>query len=56
MAWRSVNAMARILNHISLERAGRQYSDKVCGICITSVGVEIQLWLNEHGQALKDHG
>ena len=40
MAWGSVNIIARVLNHISLERAGHQYSDKVCGVCITSLEVE----------------
>ena len=29
MAWRSVNTIGRALNHISLERAGPQHSDKM---------------------------
>ena len=40
MAWHSINT-ARVLNHISLERAGHRHSDKVCGVCITSLGVEL---------------
>ena len=35
MAWRSVNTISRVLNHIVLERAGHQHSDEVCGVCIT---------------------
>ena len=31
--------VARVLNHILLERAGHQHSDKMCGVCITSLGV-----------------
>ena len=41
MALCSVNAVSRVLNQIVLERAGRQHSDKVCGVCITSLGVEL---------------
>ena len=32
MAWHSVNTVPRVLNHISLERAVHQHSDKVCGV------------------------
>ena len=41
MAWYSVNALASVLNHISLKRAGHQHSDQVCAVCITSLGVEV---------------
>ena len=41
MAWHSFNIIARVLNHISLEKTGHQHSDKVCGVCITSQGVEL---------------
>ena len=38
MGWRSINAIARVLNHISLERAGHQHSDKVG---VSSLQVEL---------------
>ena len=41
IAWHSVNAIARVLNHISLERTGHQHSPNVYGVCITSLGVEL---------------
>ena len=31
MTWCSINTIARVLNHISLERACHHYVDKVCG-------------------------
>ena len=40
MAWCSINT-AKVLNRILLERAGHQHSAKVCGACITSLGVEL---------------
>ena len=43
MVWHNSNTIARVLNHISLERAGYQLSDKMCGDCITSLGVEVQV-------------
>ena len=39
--WPGVNTIAKILNHILLESAGRQLSNKMCGDCITSLGVEL---------------
>ena len=41
MAWHSVNTIATVLNHILLERAVHQHFDKVCGVCITSLRVEL---------------
>ena len=41
MAWRNINTIGRVLNHISLKRAGHRHSDKVCEDCITSMGVEL---------------
>ena len=41
MACRSINTISTVSNYISLERVGYQNSDNVCGICITSQGVEI---------------
>ena len=38
-----VFTLARVLNHISLERADHQHSCKVCGVCITTLGVA--LWV-----------
>ena len=38
---RSVNTLATVLNHISLERAVHQHSSNVCGVCITTLGVEL---------------
>ena len=43
MALHSINTIATVLNHISLDRAGHQYSDKVCGVCITSLDVELRV-------------
>ena len=37
----SVNTLARVLNCIPVERAGHQHSDKVCGVCILSLVVEL---------------
>ena len=37
---RSINTLARVLNCISLERAGHQHSEKVCGVCIPTLCVE----------------
>ena len=42
LGWCSVNTLARVWNHISLERAGHEHSSKACGVCITTLG--IQLW------------
>ena len=39
MAWRSVNTIARMLNHVSLGGAGHQH--KVCEVCITNLGVAL---------------
>ena len=41
MAWRSINTTSIVFNHILLERARHQYSGKVCGVCITSLAVEL---------------
>ena len=41
LGWRRINTLARGLNHISLERAAQQHSGKVCGVCITTLGVEL---------------
>ena len=30
MAWRSINSIARVLNHITLESVGHQHFEKVC--------------------------
>ena len=45
LGWCSVNTISRVLNHIhvSLERADHQHSTKVCGVCITTLRVE--LWV-----------
>ena len=42
-AWCNINTIARVFNHIPLERAGHQHSDKICEGCITSLGVEHEL-------------
>ena len=34
LGWHSDNSLARVLNCISLERAGHQHCNKVCRICI----------------------
>ena len=34
---RSVNALARVLTCILLERASHQHCNKVCGICIAAI-------------------
>ena len=41
--WPGEASIARVLNHISLERAGHQHCNKVCGVCITSLGVELSI-------------
>ena len=41
MAQQSINTTARVFNHTLSERAGHQHSDKVCGVCISSLGVEL---------------
>ena len=41
MVWCSVNTIAKVLNHILLERAGHQHSNKVCVVCITILGIEV---------------
>ena len=41
MALHRVNTIVRVFNHMSLERAGHQNSDKMCGVCISSVVVEV---------------
>ena len=43
LGWNSVNTLVRVLNHISLERADHQHSSKVCGICITTLGLSYEL-------------
>ena len=43
LAWHNINTIARVFNHILLEREDYQHSDKVCGVCIISLGVE--LWV-----------
>ena len=37
LGWRSVNTLARVLNCISLERAGHQHSHKVIEMCIAAI-------------------
>ena len=49
MAGHSVNTTARVLNHISLERAGHQHCDNVCEVCITSLGVELCIKMCDTG-------
>ena len=41
MAWRSINTITIVLNHILLESADRQHSAKMCGVCISSLRVEL---------------
>ena len=52
MDWRSVNTIARVLNHISLERAGHQHSDKVYGVYITSLTVGLWIKMCNTGDML----
>ena len=33
-AGNSINTTTRVLNHISLKRAGHHHSDKVCVVCV----------------------
>ena len=46
LGWRSINTRARVLNCISLERAGHQHSRKVCGMCIAAI--LIKMWTSDN--------
>ena len=59
MAWCNANTIARVLNHactcISLERVGLQHSDKVCGVCITNMGIELWVQIYNTGDSLCEY-
>ena len=55
MAWCSVDIIARVWNHISLERARHQHSDNVYGVCITTQGFELRVKMCSTGDILCEY-